>query len=96
MDNDDLATYWNDVASIATGPTEQRQVIDAMITQNGDWADDILDYFVEEGDNDKIQFHAEKAKGRLAIRKKRSKRSGNDSSDDDEEEEEEEDEEEEE
>ncbi|MFT6382224.1 MAG: hypothetical protein ACJA16_001720 [Akkermansiaceae bacterium] len=87
IDDDDLSIYWNDVASIATGPTEQKQVIDSMISQDGAWADDILDYFVEEGDSDKIQFDAEKAKNRLADRKKRSNRSGN-SSDEDEDEEE--------
>jgi len=94
IDDDDLSLYWGDVASIATGPTEQKRVIDSMVSQDGAWADDILDYFVEEGDNEKIQFHAEKAKDRLAIRTKRAKRSG--TSSDDEEEEEEEDEEEEE
>jgi hypothetical protein len=96
IDDDDLSIYWNDVASIATGPTEQKQVIDSMISQDGAWADDILDYFVEEGDSDKIQFDAEKAKNRLADRKKRSNRSGNSSDEDEDEDEEEMDEEEEE
>jgi hypothetical protein len=90
IDDDDLSIYWNDVASIATGPTEQKQVIDSMISQDGAWADDILDYFVEEGDSDKIQFDAEKAKNRLADRKKRSNRSGNSSDEDEDEDEDEE------
>ncbi len=89
IDDEDLAIYWSDIASIATGPTEQKQVIDAMVSQDGAWADDILDYFIEEGDNDKIQFHAEKAKDRLIERMKRAKRSGKSSEEEEEEEEEE-------
>ena len=59
LDEDDKAIYWEDVASIATGETEQRMVVDAMVSQTGGWADDVLDYFIESGDTDKVQFRAE-------------------------------------
>ncbi len=76
LDEDDKALYWEDVASIATGETEQRMVVDAMVSQTGSWADDVLDYFIESGDTDKVQFRAEKAKLALADRLKRAKRGG--------------------
>jgi phage gp46-like protein len=41
-------------------------VVDAMVSQTGGWADDVLDYFIESGDTDKVQFRAEKAKIALA------------------------------
>ena len=74
LDEDDKAIYWEDVASISTGETEQRMVVDAMVSQKGSWADDVLDYFIESGDTDKVQFRAEKAKLALADRLKRAKR----------------------
>jgi hypothetical protein len=76
IDEDDKAVYWEDVASIATGETEQRMVVDAMVSQTGSWADDVLDYFIESGDTDKVQFRAENAKLALADRLKRAKRGG--------------------
>ncbi|MDB4524174.1 hypothetical protein N9208_04585 [Akkermansiaceae bacterium] len=76
LDEDDKAIYWEDVASIATGETEQRMVVDAMVSQTGGWADDVLDYFIESGDTDKVQFRAERAKIALADRLKRAKRGG--------------------
>ena len=86
LDEDDKAVYWEDVASIATGETEQRMVVDAMVSQTGGWADDVLDYFIESGDTDKVQFRAEKAKIALADRLKRAERGG--ASEEDEEDEE--------
>ena len=83
LDEDDKSIYWNDVASIATGETEQRIVVDSMVSQTGAWADDILDYFIESGDTDKVQFRAEKAKQALADRLKRAKRGGASSDEDD-------------
>ena len=88
LDEDDKAIYWEDVASIATGETEQRMVVDAMVSQTGGWADDVLDYFIESGDTDKVQFRAERAKIALADRLKRAKRGG--ASEEDEEDEEDE------
>ena len=88
LDEDDKSIYWEDVASIATGETEQRMVVDAMVSQTGGWADDVLDYFIESGDTDKVQFRAERAKLALADRLKRAERGG--SSEEEEEEEEEE------
>ena len=76
LGEDDKAVYWEDVASIATGETEQRMVVDAMVSQTGGWADDVLDYFIESGDTDKVQFRAEKAKIALADRLKRAERGG--------------------
>ncbi len=73
--DENLSGYWKEMASIATGATEQKQVIDSMISQDGAWASGILDNFMKNGDNDKIQWHAEKAKERLIERKKRSQRS---------------------
>ena len=63
-------------------------VVDAMVSQTGGWADDVLDYFIESGDTDKVQFRAERAKIALADRLKRAKRGG--ASEEEEEEEEEE------
>ena len=74
MDEDDKSLYWYEVASIATGEIEQRNVIGTMVSQTGDWADDVLDYFVELGDSDGVQAAAEKAKYNLYERKKRSGR----------------------
>ena len=76
MDGDDLAIYWSDIAGIATGDTEQRFIIDSMVSQNGAWADDILDYFIEDGDSEKVQARAEDAKDKHAERMTRAKRSG--------------------
>jgi len=76
MDEDDLAIYWSDIAGIATGDTEQRFIIDSMVSQNGAWADDILDYFIEDGDSEKVQARAEDAKDKHAERMTRAKRSG--------------------
>ena len=88
LDEDDKSIYWEDVASIATGETEQRMVVDAMVSQTGGWADDVLDYFIESGETDKVQFRAERAKLALADRLKRAERGG--ASEEEEEEEEEE------
>ncbi len=76
MDEDNKSLYWYDVASIATEDNEQRSVISAMVKQNGDWADDVLDYFVELGDSDKVQAAAERAKASRAAYEKRNDRSG--------------------
>lgn len=76
IDEDDKSLYWNDVASISTGEIEQRTVVDAMVSQKGDWADDILDFFVEEGDSEKVQFRAEKAKAARKLKKERDERGG--------------------
>ena len=76
LDEDDKSIYWEDVASIATGETEQRMVVDAMVSQTGGWADDVLDYFIESGDTDKVQFRAERAKLALADSLKRAERGG--------------------
>lgn len=83
LDEDDKSIYWNDVASIATGETEQRIVVDSTVSQTGAWADDILDYFIESGDTEEVQFRAEKAKQALADRLKRAKRGGASSDEDD-------------
>lgn len=76
VDPDDKSLYWNDVAVIATGQTEQMYVISSMVEQSEAWADDILDYFIENSDSDRVQGMAEKAKDKLATRIQRAKRSG--------------------
>ncbi len=82
---DDKSLYWNDVAVIATGTSEQISVIDQMPEQGAAWADDILDYFLENADNDTVDARAERAKDRLDEKIRRAKRSGNDDRDDKEE-----------
>ena len=74
MDTDDKSPYWYDLASVATGDNEQRNVIDSMVSQNGGWADDILDYFRESGDSDKVIARAEDAKRAFFNRMKQVKR----------------------
>ena len=83
IDPEDRSLYWNDVALIAAGQTEQMYVISSMVEQSESWADDILDYFIENSDSDRVQAMAEKAKDRLAERIARAKRSKGDSEDDD-------------
>ncbi len=75
IDKDKLPSYWKKIALIATTSNEQKQTIDSMVAQNEIWASDILDLFIEDAVNDKIQWHAEKAKEHLAQRMKRAKRS---------------------
>lgn len=76
MDSEDKATYWGDVAGISAGDSEQQKVIQAMANQAEGWADDVLDYFVTDGDSDAVKFRAEKAKVNLANNIKRAERSG--------------------
>jgi len=90
LDEDDKPIYWSDVASIAAGEREQLEVIGAMSKQSDGWADDILDYFIENGDTETVEFRAEKAKQALKTRIDRENRSGASSDEEDEEEEEEE------
>lgn len=94
LDEDDKLIYWSDVASIAAGEREQLEVIGAMSKQSDGWADDILDYFIENGDTETVEFRAEKAKQALKTRIDRENRSGASSDEEDEEDEEEEEEEE--
>ena len=77
VEEDDRSFYWNDVAAIASGKTEQMYVVSSMVEQTGEWADDILDYFIENSKSDDVVAMAEKAKDRLAERLRRLKRSGN-------------------
>ncbi|MDA7907792.1 HEAT repeat domain-containing protein [Akkermansiaceae bacterium] len=90
LDEDDKSIYWSDVASIAAGEREQLEVIGAMSKQSDGWADDILDYFIENGDTETVEFRAEKAKQALKTRIDRENRSGASSDEEEEEEEEEE------
>ena len=76
LDEDDKAIYWEDVSSIAAGEREQLAIVQAMARQSDAWADDILDYFIESGDTERVEASAEKAKQQLANRLKRVKRSG--------------------
>ena len=82
IDPDDRSFYWNDVAAIASGEVEQRRVIRAMSEQDGRWADDILDYFIENADSNKVRAAAEVAKDRLDVRLRRAERSGTTKEDD--------------
>jgi serine/threonine protein kinase len=90
LDEDDKSIYWSDVASIAAGEREQLEIIGAMSKQSDGWADDILDYFIENGDTETVEFRAEKAKQALKTRIDRENRSGASSDEEEEEEEEEE------
>ena len=82
INEDDKSLYWNDVAVIATGTSEQISVIDQMPEQGAAWADDVLDYFVENADNDTVSARAERAKDRLDEKIRRAKRSGNEDKED--------------
>lgn len=77
IDQEDISLYWSDVAAIATGTFEQISVIGAMNEQSEVWADDILDYFIENADDDRVLARAEDTKERLAEKRKRNERSGN-------------------
>lgn len=76
VDPDDLFYYWSEVAVIAAGEGEQRQIVSAMGRQNQRWADDILDYFVLKGDTDRVKANAEDTKEVLATNISRANRSG--------------------
>lgn len=82
IEEEDKSLYWNDVAVIATGTKEQINVIDQMPEQGAAWADDILDYFIENADNDTVGARAETAKDRLDEKIRRAKRSGGGKDDD--------------
>jgi len=72
LDEDDKAIYWEDLASIATGYSEQVQVVDAMVSQKATWAFDVLSYFEEDGATERLRFRATKAKVALKDRIKTS------------------------
>ena len=76
LEEETRSLLWGDVAGIATGTSEQVEVVNAMVRESGDWADDILDTFVEHGDTDKVTFAAERAKEIFAENRKRAERAG--------------------
>lgn len=76
LDEDTRSILWGDIAGIATGTSEQMEIVNAMVRESGDWADDILDTFVEHGDTDDVKFGAERAKEIFAENRKRAERGG--------------------
>jgi len=71
---EDRARFWNDIASIATGTSEQTQVIQSVVKETEPWAAEILDTFIADGDTDQVKAGAEDAKERYAENLKRAQR----------------------
>jgi len=73
MDEGEKETFWTEVATLSVDQSEQLKVINAMEGQVSEWAESILDYFVEEGATDQVIDRAERAKRTLRSRIQRIK-----------------------
>ena len=61
IDDDKSTTYWNSLAEIATLPTEQQLVVNAMFNQSEVWAVIILNHIAPKAANERIENSVEKA-----------------------------------
>lgn len=71
---EDRAQFWIDIASIATGTSEQTQVIQSVVKETEPWAAEILDTFIANGDTDQVKAGAENAKELYGENLKRAQR----------------------
>lgn len=74
---EDRAQFWIDIASIATGTSEQMQVIQSVVKETEPWAAEILDTFIANGDTDAVKAGAENAKEVFDENVKRAERGKN-------------------
>ncbi len=74
---EDRAQFWIDIASIATGTSEQMQVIQSVVKETEPWAAEILDTFIANGDTEHVKAGAENAKEVFAENVKRAERGKN-------------------
>lgn len=87
LDENTRSLLWGDIAGIATGTSEQMQVVNSVVRETSKWAEEILDTFVEHGDTDDVKFGAERAKEVFTENLKRAQRgksAATDEKDDDE------------
>lgn len=68
INDDDLSLFWKDTATLALSESEQIRVINAMLTQKGEWALKILDHFMQRGLTDRVTARAEDGKELLKKR----------------------------
>ncbi|MDG1671426.1 MAG: hypothetical protein P8H96_11190, partial [Akkermansiaceae bacterium] len=68
LNEDDLSRFWSDTATLALSESEQLRVVNAMLTQKGEWALKILDRFMQRGLTDRVTARAEDGKELLKKR----------------------------
>ena len=68
INDDDLSLFWNGTATLALSESEQIRVVNAMLTQKGEWSLKILDRFMQRGLTDRVTARAEDGKELLKKR----------------------------
>ena len=68
INDDDLSLFWDGTATLALSESEQIRVVNAMLTQKGEWSLKILDRFMQRGLTDRVTARAEDGKELLKKR----------------------------
>jgi len=71
---EDRSQFWIDITRIATGTSEQMQIVQSVVKETEPWAEGILDTFIANGDTDHVKAGAENAKEIYAQNIKRAQR----------------------
>ena len=71
MDDTDMESYWEQLVSLAYNEKEQLSVIAALEKVLSEWVEPMLDYFIDEGESDRVIDKAERAKRSLLDRLRR-------------------------
>ena len=80
IEDEELALFWSDTATLALEESDQSRVVAAMISQKGEWAIGILEHFMKRGRSDRIKARAEDS---IDILKKRLSGAAKEGDDDD-------------